>query len=132
MAMRQSETLFQNDSLDLRNRLAPNCKRGGRGELAPKDYFHGRTLSPVSGIAASHAAGKVASPSGSGVLGLPGGAFVDQGSPARCRRLSGWNAWVKYEYKQWVASEAPHPKSFSGSSRSFNTRCSYYTCYSHT
>jgi len=72
MAMQRSETLFQNDSLDLRNTLARNCKGRGHGELAPKDYFHGRTLSPVSGIAASHAAGKVASPSGSGVLGLPG------------------------------------------------------------
>jgi len=51
----------------LHNTVAPNCKRCGHGGLAPKDYFHGRCISPVSGVAASHAGEIVPLPSGSRV-----------------------------------------------------------------
>src|SRR6266853_1661731 len=40
---------------DSHNTVAPYCKRCGHDELAPKNYFHGRCLSRVPGIAASHA-----------------------------------------------------------------------------
>ena len=63
---------------DLRNTVARNCKHCGHDGLAPKNYFHGWRLLPVSGIAASHAAEILASPSGSSVLWLAGDAFSDR------------------------------------------------------
>ena len=39
----------------LHNTVARYCNRCGHDELAPKDYFHRQCLSPVPGIAASHA-----------------------------------------------------------------------------
>src|SRR5256885_10794604 len=62
--------LFGNDSV-LCNTVPSNCKPCGHEGLAPKNYFHRRYRSQMSGIAATTPREIFASPSGSSCRWLP-------------------------------------------------------------
>src|SRR5258708_4915451 len=97
---------------DSHNTVAPYCKRGGHDELAQKNYFHGRCLSRVPGIAASHASRNCLPAQREQRVLATGSRVRRSAQPARCRRLCRRDSRGKRAYKQWVAPGTPRTKSF--------------------
>lgn len=114
----------------LRNTVAPKCKPCEHDGLAPKNYFHGRRISAQPGIAAAMMRKIVASPSGSGALWLPRETLADRRRERVAEdRTAGTRSEVRIQTMGYRGDSAP--KIISGSSRSCNTRYSYYVGYSH-